>query len=142
MTPSPRLLTHVLIAAALIGCATERAALAPPAALVRCTLLIPLRYNDGTPVPDIELRTIEDRLFERFGGYTLAGRVRGTYRMPDGTKAADESLAVWVAIPVGRVAQLRAEAARIAARLGQETVYFERGGGQVDFVSAAEGDVP
>lgn len=147
MTLSPRLLTYVFVSAALIGCAAERVTVepagvpraTPSAALVRCTMLIPLRYNDGAPVPEAELRRIEDLLFDRFGGYTLAGRVRGAYRMADGTRADDESLVIWVAVPPARVEELRAEAARIAARLRQEAIYFERSAGQIDFVSAGDG---
>ncbi len=108
----------------------------PPATLLRCTLLIPLRYNDGAAVPDSELRRIEDRLLERFDGYTIAGRVRGAYRMADGTRAEDESLVVWVAVPQLRVAELREEAARIAGDLRQESIYFEHGDGIVEFVPA------
>lgn len=106
------------------------------AGLVRCTLLIPMRHNDGTPVDRVELDRIESRLLEAFGGYTVAGTVRGAYRMADGTTARDVSLALWVAVPPARVGELRREAAGIARELRQESIYFERGGGAVEFVGS------
>jgi hypothetical protein len=138
MTSGPRLLVSIVAAAALLGCAAEHAALAPSrarsVALVRCTLLIPLRYNDGTPVPERELKRTESRLFDRFGGYTTAGRVRGAFRMADGTRAEDESLVIWVAVPATRVAELRAEAAWIAREMRQESIYFEHPAGTVELI--------
>jgi hypothetical protein len=127
---------------ALAGCAAERAgrpeaarpvashgdAGADGGALQKCVLLVPLAYNDGEAVSAGTLAGITDRLFELYGGYTVAGRVSGAYRMPDGARAEDESLEIWVAVPRGRVDELRREVARFGLELRQERMYFEVAG--------------
>jgi hypothetical protein len=117
------------------GTPTERAA---AQTLRKCTILLPLAYNDGTPIPPAVLTDIQDRLYDRFGGYTMAGRVTGTYRMDDGTRANDESLVVWVAVPAERIDELRREAARICHLLRQETLYFEVSDAAVALVGPSE----
>ncbi len=110
---------------------------ATAAPLCRCVLLIPLTYDDGMAVPGQTRVEIEDRLFERFGGYTVAGHVHGAYRMADGSRAEDESLDIWVAVPRERVGELRREVARIGRELRQESMYFEVDGTGVEFVRPA-----
>lgn len=104
-------------------------------AWAKCTLLVPLAYNAGTAVPaDVQTRIL-DRLYTRFGGYTVAGTVDGTYRMADGSRAADRSLAIWVAVPPERIDEVRQAAAAVARELRQESVYFEVTRGTVEFVT-------
>ena len=127
------------LAIALAGCrsaAPPRAAAdrADSQALRKCTILIPLAYNDGTAVAPEVLASIKSRLFERFGGFTIAGTAEGTYRMADGSRADDRSLVLWVAVPPERVPELRGELAGFARELGQESMYFEVSGGTVEFV--------
>jgi hypothetical protein len=107
-------------------------------ALRKCTLLLPLAYNDGTPIPHAVLTEIQDRLYDRFGGYTMAGRVTGAYRMDNGAHANDESLVVWVAVPQDRINELRYEAACFCHLLRQETLYFEVSDAAVELVGPSE----
>jgi hypothetical protein len=102
-------------------------------ALVRCVVLVPVRLNDGADVPAVTLRQVEERLFARFDGYTLAGTVHGAYRMADGSRADDESREYWIALEPRRVPELRREVARVGALLEQESMYFETAGA-VEFV--------
>ena len=55
-------------------------------------------------------------------------------RMPDGSMVQDQSLKVWVAVPPDRVDELRILARRIAARLKQETLWFETTDAEVEFL--------
>jgi len=103
-------------------------------AWARCMLLIPLAYNDGAAVPaEVQTRLL-DQLYTRFGGYTVAGAVAGAYRMADGSRADERSLAIWVAVPPERITEVRRAAAEIARELRQESVYFEVTRGTVEFV--------
>jgi hypothetical protein len=121
------------------GCRSPRAGSCAEAgpesavALARYTILVPAYYNDGTPVSEATLERFRQRLFTHFQGYTDAGRVRGTYRMADGTRAHDTSIVFWVALPTPQLGTLRAELAQLAAELGQESIYLEHGGA-VEFV--------
>lgn len=153
MRPGIRLGRSLLLAAglglALAGCAAERGggpgstrtgashrdAGANGGVLQKCVLLVPLAYNDGEAVPAGTLAGITERLLELYGGYTVAGRVSGAYRMADGARAEDESLEIWVAVPRGRVDELRREVARLCRELRQESTYFEVAGA-VEFVGA------
>jgi hypothetical protein len=132
----------LLAGLAFVGCASpdrgpSAGSAAPPDPLVRCTLLVPLQVDPGAPTPASVLREIEERFFARFGGYTLAGRVRGAYRMANGARAEDESLTIWVAVPPARIGEVRQEAARLARELKQESIYLEVGDAQVEFVGPA-----
>ncbi len=123
--------------AASSHCPDASAIRAGAAALRKCTILIPLAYNDGTPVPGDVLVQIENRLYERFGGYTVAGTVDGAVRMADGTRANDRSLVLWVAVPAERIDELRHEVAVLARELRQESIYFEISDGSVELVAPA-----
>ena len=133
-----------LLVVVVAGCCVAAPRHAPTAqgvnaALCRCTLLIPVTHNDGTPVSSDTLAEIEAKLYERFGGYTVAATTEGAYRMADGTRAHDRCLEVWVVVPESRVDELRHEAGAIARLLRQETMYFEVAGA-VEFVPAAKSD--
>jgi hypothetical protein len=119
----------IFLALTLAGCQS-----AATRTLQKCTLLIPLAYNDGTAVPPTVLTSLQDRLFERFGGYTRAGTAEGAYRMADGSRADDRALVLWVAVPPNRVPDLRREVAGFARELRQESMYFEVSDAKVDFI--------
>ncbi len=53
---------------------------------IKYVLLLPLSYNDGRLVPLEVLDGMLDEIFVLAGGYSIAGTVRGAYRMNDGTK--------------------------------------------------------
>ena len=139
----PVLAGIVCLLVALGGCqvaAPSRADAQRPGALRKCTLLIPLSYNDGTPVPPEMLARIENRLYDRFGGYTIAGTVEGACRMADGTRAADRSRVLWVAVPADQIGDLRRMVADIARELRQESVYFEVSDAGVEFIGPSNPD--
>ena len=91
----------------------------------KAILLIPLTYNDGSRVPEEILDEIYDALFALCGGYTLAGTVRGAYRMTNGSKQTDVLEQVWVAYEEADELPLRELVARFCRMLGQETMYLE-----------------
>jgi hypothetical protein len=100
-------------------------------------LLIPLTFNDGSAVAPPILQAIMSELFAAYGGYTIAGEVRGAYRMHGGRKQIDTCLEVWVAIERDRksIRALKDHVARFGELLGQETMYFERTGAIVEFIA-------
>lgn len=102
--------------------------------LQRCTILLPLAHNDGTPIPVADLTRVYDRLYQRFGGYTLAGRVTGAYRMADGTRANDDTQEIWVAVPAEQINELRREVAGFCRLLRQESLYVEVAQAGVEFI--------
>ncbi len=109
-------------------------------------MLLPLTFNDGSVVPQKTFDAIYDGLFILCDGYTIAGEVRGAYRMQTGAKQVDSSVEVWVAISSDRLDELRQLVAGFGTMLGQETMYFERTGASVEFVapgtSPPAGDLP
>jgi hypothetical protein len=98
-------------------------------------LLLPLTFNDGSVVPQETFNAIYDQLFILCDGYTVAGEVRGAYRMQTGAKQVDSSVEVWAAVAPDRIDELRRLVAGIGTMLGQETMYFERTGASVEFVA-------
>jgi len=101
--------------------------------VIKCTLLVPLRYNDGRKIPKRMFDLIFADLFELAGGVTFAHMTKGAYRMADGSKKIDECQSVWVGVPKRDIADLRKLVARVGAVLGQESMYFEHGG-RIEFV--------
>ena len=98
-------------------------------------LLLPLTFNDGSVVPQETFDAIFDELFVLCDGYTVAGEVRGAYRMQTGAKQVDSSVEVWVAVGADQLDELRRLVAGFGTMLGQETMYFERTGASVEFVA-------
>ena len=61
--------------------------------------------------------------------------MEGAYRMKSGKKQLDKLLQIWVSPEAENVAALRQVVAVYAERLGQESMYFERTGGKVEFLT-------
>ena len=97
-------------------------------------LLLPLNYNDGRVVPQKVLEGMLDEIFVLAGGYSIAGTVKGAYRMNDGTKQEDDSLQIWIGVWEQEVPELKNMVAKFGKTLGQETMYLERTGGTIDFI--------
>jgi hypothetical protein len=100
----------------------------------KVVLLLPLTFNDGSTVPEATLGTIYDELFVQYGGYTIAGTVKGAYRMKSGEKQVDDSHEVWVAVDEGELEGLRKRVSQFCSLLGQEMMYFEVTEGTVEFI--------
>jgi hypothetical protein len=103
-------------------------------AKVKYVLLLPVNFNDGNKVPKDVLDQIFDDLFVLAGGYFIAGEGDGAYRMRNGAKQVDRSLAVWIVIEEAEIPELRKLVGQIGAKLDQESMYLERTGGTVEFV--------
>jgi hypothetical protein len=103
-------------------------------AKTKYTVLIPLTYNDGTKVPDAELDEIYNEFFLLSNGYTLAGTVRGAFRMKDGSKQVDHSTVIWIGIEYGQEDSLERIVAMVCGRLGQEAIYLERTGATIELI--------
>ncbi len=90
------------------------------------------------------LLDFQERLLVLGGGYTVAGTVQGAYRMADGKTQIDQSLQIWIVLKEEYVSELETVVAQLGTTLGQETMYFERTGGSVDFIAPEppEGDQP
>jgi hypothetical protein len=91
----------------------------------KAIILVPLTYNDGSRVPQDILDGIFEALFVVSGGHTLAGTVRGAYRMKDGSKQTDVLEQVWVGYEEADRSALRELVAQFCSQLGQETMYLE-----------------
>jgi len=100
----------------------------------KCVLLFPLTYNDGTTVPLEVWNEFKEDLFVIAGGHTVAGTVKGEYRMKSGAKQVEDLLQVWVAVEETDIPELRRVIAVYAQRLGQESMYFERTKSVVEFI--------
>ena len=93
----------------------------------------PIRYN-GREDPNEVILDFQEEVFALGGGITVAGTVKGAYRMKDGTKQVDHSLQIWIGIQEDFVPELKQLVGRLGAKLGQESMYFERTGGTIDFI--------
>ncbi len=107
-------------------------------AKVKFTLLIPLKYNDGTQIPDEERDAVFNEIYLLAGGYTSAGNVTGAFRMADGSKQLDQTTPVWVVIDEEKESTLKVLTRRICSRLKQEAIYLERTEGTVEFLRAED----
>jgi hypothetical protein len=103
-------------------------------ALVKFILLVPLRYNDGRKISAKVMNGIRTDLFALADGYSIAGRVRGAYRMKDGSQKNDKTTCFWLVVTEDKVQALRAIIADICRLLGQESMYLERVESSVEFV--------
>ncbi|MDD4270799.1 MAG: hypothetical protein PHN77_21460 [Thermoguttaceae bacterium] len=103
-------------------------------AKIKHVLLLPVNFNDGSRVPKDVLDQILDDLFVLAGGYYIAGEGDGAYRMQNGAKQVDRSLAVWIAVNEDEIPELKKLVGQIAVKLDQESMYLERTGGTVEFV--------
>lgn len=103
--------------------------------LRKVTLLIPLTFNDGTAVPAETLDAIEEEIYFAFNGWTVAGEVLGAYRMRQTSqKQVERLLQVWVVVDEAQLDRLRQMVARFGTLLAQESMYFEVGASQVEFI--------
>jgi len=102
--------------------------------LQKFVVFVPLRFNDETEVPGDLILDFEEKLFLLGGGFTIAGTVKGAYRMADGKKKIDHSLQYWIGIPPDRVGDLKTIVGDLGDVLGQESMYLEHTGSKIEFV--------
>jgi hypothetical protein len=104
--------------------------------LVKYLVLVPLTYNDGSPVAEEIVLKFEEQVFRISGGFTVAGTVRGAYLMMDGKKQIDHSLQYWIWLKEEEYDNLRSIVSELGGQLGQESMYLERAGASLEFVPA------
>lgn len=102
--------------------------------LLKFVVLVPLRFNDGTQVPNDVILDFQEKLFLLGGGFTLAGTVEGAYLMADGKKQIDHSQTYWIGVPEDRIDELRTIVSELGDTLGQESMYLEHTGSRIEFV--------
>ncbi len=94
--------------------------------LVACEILIPV-VSDRTrkPFPADVVAGWRLELAERFGGYTIRGRVQGMWRDEEGQLVGDESDCYLVAVEPAQLDELRAFARAACAVFDQRCIYFQ-----------------
>ena len=102
--------------------------------MIKCLMLLPTNYNDGSPVESGKLDSCLARLDSLIGGHTVDGLCEGVYRMADGSLARDTNVKIWAVCAEGQISALRALCGDFAVELGQESIYFERTATTVEFV--------
>lgn len=85
---------------------------------------LPVRDNDGRDL-SAEIKAVEAEVYRRFGGWRHRGVVKGTYRMPDGTQAFDETAEYAVLLDEARVPELEQVLRDFHAKTKQEAIYLE-----------------
>jgi len=109
--------------------------------VVESSFLIPVHrdanLSDGWLHSSEAWEWLDDRLFELFGGRTLApGLHQGFYRDPDtGEKVTDTSYKYTVALPRSRPKQLRTLLSEACEVFAQKSIYLSVAG-QVEFIEA------
>ena len=101
----------------------------------KVTMLMPINFNNGQPIPTETRQQLLNEIAEAFGGYTIQQNVTGTYRMSSGDFCTEESTPVVVCVEENKLDDLRDEAGRIAKVLAQECLYFEVSSAEVDFIA-------
>lgn len=104
----------------------------------KCVILVPTKYNDGTPVPENVIVSIKRKIDEAFDGHHIAGVGEGSYRMADGSMAYDPSLEIWVAVDPDRIDEVKGLVRKLARTLKQESIWFEVTNSKVEFVEPNE----
>lgn len=109
-----------------------------PMSKVKYVMLLPVNYNDGSEVPSDVRNEILNKIFILAGGYRIDGEGEGAYRMQDGSKQVDRSIAVWIVVDEDDAPELKKLAGEIAVILDQETIYLEHTGSSVEFIPPLE----
>lgn len=89
--------------------------------LDKCTILIPVFYNDKSRIPKYTIDNILRKLSDAFDGYTVTGHVDGCYQGQH-----EEMLSVVVAIHPDQYAELLEIVQYIGVITSQECIYVER----------------
>ena len=91
---------------------------------MKFTTLIPIRYNDGTPIDPGDLQDIQSEFWHKYGGATFENTVQG-YWLDDGTLYQDECLKIVVSCDNDRLHEVEQHIIQIGKRLRQEAMYLE-----------------
>ena len=89
----------------------------------RVEIHIPVRYNDGAPVEQQKIDQTQRELYERFGGMTVEGPVRGWW-VDGGRVYEDEQLLFIVDTNDGEDGFWPTYASQLRERFQQEAMYL------------------
>lgn len=130
----PPLLLLAVFASAGAGCSLfGPRALRQADAFVEVRFLVPLEDNRGVAFDDSRFEWLEDRLAERFGGYTVEGVFPGAWH--DGRRVVREtSRRYLVAVPEERVDELIGFLHDVKREFHQESLYVSVIRGAVMFL--------
>lgn len=95
---------------------------------MKFTTLLPMAYNDGTPVPPSKIEKIVRALWRPFEGMTNEGPVEGYWRAPDGTVFQDSCVKISVSCERSQLAIALKAVKRAGRKLRQRAMYFEVSG--------------
>jgi len=93
--------------------------------VIKASFYLPEYFNTGRPVPERVMRRIQDELIVRWGGFTIAGTVRGAWRDEDGRVYQDTSLKFELAMRAEDLDDLRAYLRGLKDVLQQKAIYLE-----------------
>lgn len=94
--------------------------------MVKAITLIPTHRNDGSPVSEAEFDGIVQRILEKFGGVTIAGRTLGHWTDPkSGQNFKDTCWQVFSCVEDSKVEEFKDLVVQIGRQLGQLAMYFE-----------------
>jgi len=93
--------------------------------MLKCTILLPIRYNDGEWVEEGHLASIRDELINLAGGLTYGGIHAGLWKDCAGKCIRDESESYFVCIDADKLNDLRAILQRAAFKLEQDCIYLD-----------------
>jgi hypothetical protein len=108
--------------------------------IVETSFLVPIREDrdvgNGRLHPAERWNYFREKLFEEFGGYTIApGNYLGCYTDPDTHNiVSDQSRKYILALPTNEVQKLRRFLRKEAVIFKQKTIYLQIGG-KVEFIS-------
>jgi hypothetical protein len=105
--------------------------------LKEATVLVPLTYNDGSPVPERIITGILQEIFDTFDGWTVSPEVQGAYRMRSGRRQVDKLLPVSVIVEVNGLTLLERMVARWGALLDQELMLLKLADSTIRFIPPA-----
>jgi hypothetical protein len=112
-----------------------------PESWLECTFFIPLRrdpeISDGEPHTTDDWNWLSDELYDRFEGRTIApGLYEGLWKSPKTERPVpDESRKYIVALPPGRVDELR-QLLRAACRVFHQQAIYLAVAGHVELIEA------
>ena len=108
-------------------------AVQPPKLLCPCQFLVPVNYNDGTPVSPETIVAIAVVLNRQFGGYTKMGRNEGCWE-----GQIEEVIPYEVCVREEEIPSLKEVVMAIGKLLGQKKMYFKQGPPSVDLMDTSE----
>lgn len=93
---------------------------------MKFTTLIPMKHNDGRPVPPEKIDRLIDSLARKFNGCSDEGLTKGQWLDPkDARLYRDESRRVTVVCANDQLWRAQKAVIRIGQQLGQRAMYFE-----------------